>query len=162
MANTKLPDLIEQTVVADDDLVYVVDISDTTDSADGSSRAVQVSNLRGSVTDLTVSGTLDITHTAAEADDHALEIDVNIAGFADVKAIDVVYVTGAIASGSVEGVVLVNIDEFAALGGDIHGLSVLATEGSADKITGLFAGTSHVCLEILWTRARSGQQPRGW
>ena len=78
-----------------------------------------------------------IDHTAAAADDYALEIDTDAAGFGDVKAIDVVYVTGAIATGSDEAVILASIDESASTGGTVSALEVLATEGSAD-IDGLF------------------------
>jgi hypothetical protein len=45
--STKLPDLTEVSTPADDDLLYTVDVSDTTDAADGSSKYVQVKNLRG-------------------------------------------------------------------------------------------------------------------
>ncbi|KKL91057.1 hypothetical protein LCGC14_1898500, partial [marine sediment metagenome] len=76
--------------------------------------------------------TLDIVHTATEADDHALEIDADAAGFGDVKAIDIAYVTGAIAAGQDEGIILINIDETLATGGDVFGLEVLATDGGAD------------------------------
>ena len=47
MANQKLTDLSEVSTVADDDYIYVVDKSDTTDSAAGSSRYAQAKNLRG-------------------------------------------------------------------------------------------------------------------
>ena len=47
MADVKLPDITnEVTAVADDDYIYVVDKSDTTDSADGSSGYAQASNVR--------------------------------------------------------------------------------------------------------------------
>lgn len=45
--STKLPDLTEVSTPADDDLLYTVDVSDTTDAVDGSSKYVQVKNLRG-------------------------------------------------------------------------------------------------------------------
>ena len=80
---------------------------------------------------LTVFGDIDILHTAIMADDHAFEIDVNAAGYGDVKAIDIDYITGAISKGKDEGVILINIDEILATGGDVFGLEVLATEGSA-------------------------------
>lgn len=80
---------------------------------------------------LTVSGSIDILHTAAEADDHTLELDVDAAGYGDVKAIDIDYITGAISAGKDEGIILINIDEILATGGDVFGLEVLATEGSA-------------------------------
>jgi hypothetical protein len=101
------------------------------------------------ITDLDVAGTVDIVHTAAESDDHALEIDCDAAGFGDVKAIDVVYVTGAIAAGTTEEALLVNVDETAATGGDVVGIEILATEGSADKVIGLLAGAGVSPVEQL-------------
>lgn len=89
---------------------------------------------------LTVAGNLDVTHTASESDDHALEIDVDAAGFGDVKGIDIFYDTGASQSGVDEEAILVQFDEFDASGGDLVGLEVLTTEGAADMITGLFVG----------------------
>lgn len=80
---------------------------------------------------LMVTGVVDIIHTATEADDHALELDVNAAGFGDVKALDIDYITGAIDDGQDEGIILINIDESLAEGGDIFALEVLATEGDA-------------------------------
>ena len=89
--------------------------------------------------DNTITGSLDIIHTSTEADDHALELDVDAAGFGDVKAIDIDYITGAIEAGEDEGIILINIDEIAATGGDVFAVEVLATDGSAD-IYGLKAG----------------------
>ncbi len=86
-----------------------------------------------------LTGSIEMVHTASEADDHAIEIDVNAAGFGDVKALDVVYTTGALAAGSDESIMLINIDESASTGGDIIGLEVLATEGSA-SVYGYEAG----------------------
>ena len=77
-------------------------------------------------------GTLDIVHTATEPDDHALEIEANAAGFGDIKAIEIDYITGAIADGQDEGIILLNIDESLATGGEVLGLEVLATEGLAN------------------------------
>jgi len=45
MANRKIPELPELTSVANDDLFYVVDISDTSESAQGTSKKVKKSNL---------------------------------------------------------------------------------------------------------------------
>ena len=87
----------------------------------------------------TMTGPLDIIHTSTEADDHALEIDVDAAGFGDVKAIDLDYITGDIAAGEDEGIILININEIAATGGEVFALEVLATDGSAE-IFGLKAG----------------------
>ena len=75
--------------------------------------------------------TVDIVHIATEPDDHALEIDVDAAGFGDVKAIAIAYITGIIAAGEDVAINLVNIDEIQATGGEIFAHEVLATEGSA-------------------------------
>ncbi len=96
-----------------------------------------------------ISPSLLIDHTAAENDDHAFEIDLDAAGFSDVKAFEIDYVTGAITSGENEAVMLINIDETAATGGDIVGLEILATEGSADLITGVFVGVGIGPIEQL-------------
>ncbi len=82
---------------------------------------------------------IDLLHTASEADDHALEIILNAAGFGDVKALDINYTTGAISAGEDEAVILVNLDESLATGGNVAALEVLSTEGSANVI-GLEAG----------------------
>ena len=44
MANTKVTDLTEVTTVASGDFLYVVDVSDTTDSSAGSSRKITQTN----------------------------------------------------------------------------------------------------------------------
>ncbi|HDY87516.1 MAG TPA: hypothetical protein ENH82_05285 [bacterium] len=82
-------------------------------------------------TNVVILGELDIRHTATGADDHALELDVNSAGFGDVKAIDIDYITGNIEMGEDEGIILINIDEINAIGGDVYGVEILATDGSA-------------------------------
>ena len=83
-------------------------------------------------TGITISGDIDILHTATEADDHAFEIDVDAATLGDVKAIDIVYTTGILTAGKDEGIILINIDETLATGGEIFGLEVLATDGLAE------------------------------
>ncbi len=80
----------------------------------------------------TVTGNMDLIHTAENSDDHALEIDVDAAGFGDVKALDINYITGAISTGEDEGIILININELAATGGEVFGVEVLSTEGSAE------------------------------
>ena len=100
-------------------------------------------NLDGPVN---ITSSLDIIHTATEADDHALEIDLDAAGFGDVKALDIDYITGVLVAGSDEGIILINIDEFLATGGDIFALEVLATEGAASIFgmkTGVGIGPVH-------------------
>ena len=77
--------------------------------------------------------TIDMDHTALENDDHALEIDVDADGFGDVKALDIVYTTGAIIAGEDEEAILINIDQSASIGGHVVALEVLSTTtGSAD------------------------------
>lgn len=79
-----------------------------------------------------VFGNADIHHTAAETDDHALEIECDAAGFGDVKALDIDYITGAITGVQDEECMLINIDETASTGGIVNGYEVLTTaEGSA-------------------------------
>lgn len=100
----------------------------------------------GTVT-LNVSGllsveSLEIIHTAIESDDSAFEIIADAAGFGDVKALEIDYITGAIVTGEDEAVILVNINEIAALGGDIIAFDVLATAGSADAVYGLGVGAT--------------------
>ena len=81
---------------------------------------------------LHVVGAMELDHTAAENDDHALEMVVDANGFTDVKALDIDYITGALAAGQDEEAILVNIDESASTGGIMAGYLVLATsEGSA-------------------------------
>jgi len=90
-----------------------------------------------------ITGELDILHTAIASDDHAFEIDLDADGFGDVKAVNIVYTTGAISTGMDEAVVLINIDESLATGGDVAGLEVIATEGNANIFGGLYAAGVH-------------------
>ena len=48
MPHKKVPEFTELTSVANNDKIYIVDVSDTTDDATGSSRYAQVHNLRSS------------------------------------------------------------------------------------------------------------------
>ena len=77
------------------------------------------------------SGTVDLIHTSTANNDHTLELITDAAGFGDVKSLDIDYITGAISAGEDEAIILINIDETAATGGDVFGLEVLSTEGSA-------------------------------
>jgi hypothetical protein len=97
---------------------------------------------------LDFTGEFDINHTATTTDEHALEIITDAAGNGDVKAIDIDYSTGAIATGQDEAIILVNIDESLATGGDVIGLEVLATGGSA-VVTGLGVGVGVGAIEQL-------------
>ena len=93
----------------------------------------------------TVEFTID--HTATSADDHALEIDVDAAGFGDVKAIEIEYVTGALAAGSEEGIILINIDENDATGGTIHAVEVLATSTGSATVQALKVGVGIAVID---------------
>ena len=100
-------------------------------------------------TGITVSGDVDILHTAIDADDHAFELDINAAGFGDVKAIDIVYVSGDIGAGEDEEAILVNVDESDSGPGDIAALEVLATDVGSAKIFGLEVGINVIPIEQL-------------
>jgi hypothetical protein len=88
-------------------------------------------NLTWDAAELFLTGSMDLIHTAAGAAEHGLEIDVDAAGFGDIKAVDIAYTTGALAATEDEAAILVNIDESAATGGTVVGLEVLSTTGSA-------------------------------
>lgn len=98
---------------------------------DGTGKVVTDENLTWDGSELVVTGSQDIIYTATEPDNHALEIEANAAGFGDVKALEIDYITGAIVDGQDEGIILLNIDESLADGGEVFGLEVLATEGDA-------------------------------
>jgi hypothetical protein len=80
-----------------------------------------------------------LTHTATTSNEHGLELKIDADGMGDIKGIDIIYDTGAIATGEDEGIILINIDESDATGGDVIGLEIISTEGSAN-IYGLEAG----------------------
>lgn len=88
---------------------------------------------------LSVIGDIDVTHTATESDDHTMEMTVDAAGYGDVKGIVINYITGTVSVGENEEAILINIDESSSTGGDVIGLEILTTEGSA-VIYGMKAG----------------------
>ncbi len=90
--------------------------------------------------DVEIQGHLGIIRTSIENDTHAMEITANAAGFSDFKAIDIDYITGAIAAGEEEACILVNIDETAATGGQIIALDVEATTEGTDAVIALKTG----------------------
>jgi hypothetical protein len=81
--------------------------------------------------DITLYKSTHILYAATQPDVHALEIEADAAGYGDIKALEIDYISGGIAAGEDEGIILLNINETAATGGDIFGLEILATEGSA-------------------------------
>jgi len=88
---------------------------------------------------LDIHGEVEIEHIATESGDHALDMNIDAAGFGDVKGIEIEYDTGSISAGQDEAVILIEINELDATGGEVFGLEVLSTEGSA-TITALKAG----------------------
>lgn len=98
---------------------------------------------------LAIPDPLILNHTAVADNEFAFQINTDGAGFGDVKSIDINHETGAIGAGDDEAVILINIDEILATGGDIVGVEVLSTEGSADKVTGLLVGAGIGAIEQL-------------
>lgn len=82
---------------------------------------------------------IHIAITATGDDQHAVNITVDGAGFGDIKSFDVDYTTGDMQSGDDSAVMLLNIDESGASGGEVFGIEVLATEGNT-TVTGLNVG----------------------
>jgi len=89
-----------------------------------------------------VTGHLGITTTADENDAHSIELIADAAGFGDFKAIDIDYITGTLGAGEDAEAILVNIDESASTGGDMHGIVVLSTDVGSATIRGLEAGVN--------------------
>jgi hypothetical protein len=98
-----------------------------------------------------ITGAMDVVHTSTSADDHALEIELDAAGYGDVKALDIVYTTGAIAAGSDGEAILINIDKSTSTGGDVAGVEVLATEGSALAIGAWYGVTVDPVVQLAGT-----------
>lgn len=84
--------------------------------------------------------TVHIVHTAGVDDDFAFDIRLDAAGFGDVKAIDIDYVTGAIAATDLATAFVVDFDGTGASAGIAVALEVVATRGGLDNIYGLLAG----------------------
>ena len=88
--------------------------------------------------DLDITGVADlaatqaeITHTALANEEHAIELIVDAGTFADVRALDIEFDAGTLTNGQSDAVMLININDFDALGGTIYAKEVLATEGLA-------------------------------
>jgi len=103
----------------------------TTFFIDSSSNRIGIGTVSPSH-DLDIHGHMEIEHTADETNDHGIEIHLDAAGFGGSKAIFVNYITGAIGEGEDEEAFLINIDQSLATGGEVIGLEILATEGSAN------------------------------
>jgi hypothetical protein len=90
---------------------------------------------------ISANGEVDIIHTATSNEEEALEVDCIAGGFADMKCLDIVFTTGALAAGQEDSAILLTIDHSAATGGDIFGYDIFSTEGGAD-IYGYVAGAT--------------------
>lgn len=98
--------------------------------------------------ELDVHGHSEFEHTATEDGDHTIEIDTDVGTFGDVKALFIDYDTGAIVDGQDEEIIFINLDQFAALGGEISGLQIVSTEGGGN-VTGLEVGVQvHPILQL--------------
>ncbi len=85
---------------------------------------------------LEVIGESDFIFAATESDSHTLEIVTNAAGFGDVKALDINYVTGLLPVNDDNAIILVNIDESASTNGELHAIELLTTDiqPNTDKV----------------------------
>lgn len=88
----------------------------------------------------TFTGAISVVHTSTEDDDFSLRVIADAAGFSDVKAIDVTYITGAIGPGDDEEVFLANIDQSASTGGRVVAFEALATTTGAAEVDALEVG----------------------
>ena len=79
-------------------------------------------------------GEVDITHTATENGEVALDIRVNAQAFADIVGIEIDYVTGALKAEDEAEAIICGIDQSASQGGEVVCLLVLPTEGLAEII----------------------------
>ena len=89
-----------------------------------------------------ITGQIDMVHTAVAPEEHGIQMDVDAAGFGDVKALDIDYITGAIAAGEDEGVILVNVNEATSTGGEVFGYEILATDFGATNVYGMKTGVN--------------------
>ena len=87
-----------------------------------------------------VVGAIKQDHTSTENDDHAIEIVCNAAGFSDVKAMNIDYITGAMGADQDEEAILVNIDETLSTGGIIAGYLCLTTSEGLATVNGYETG----------------------
>lgn len=90
--------------------------------------------------DLEVQGHVGIIETSTGPDAHVLEIIATASGFGDFKAVDINYITGSLSAGDEDAIILINIDETSATGGEIFGLEVLSTTEGTDVVGGLKVG----------------------
>lgn len=143
--NFSILDISDKSVIADSSGLRAIAINITNSTGtlglyqNGNGRVGINTDPDDLIDTFTITGEMDIIHTATSTDEHGLEIDYNAAGFGDNKAIFIDYITGEISAGEDEEVILINIDQTLSTGGDVVGLEVLTTEGEA-MVTGLEVG----------------------
>jgi len=106
---------------------------------DGTSGSVGIGTSTPTHT-LDIHGEVEIEHTATEDGDHALDMNIDAAGFGDIKGLQIQYDSGAISTGDIAAVIFVEINQIDAVGGDVIGIEILSTEGGADNIVGIKIG----------------------
>jgi hypothetical protein len=83
-----------------------------------------------------------IDHTAIADHDHVFEIRCDTAGYADIKAIELDYITGALAAGDAQSINNVNIDQTLSVDGHVYAYNVSATSGGGAHTHALRAGAT--------------------
>lgn len=113
---------------------------------------IEVQNASGvNLFDIESNGQVDIVHTATGANEEALEIDCFANGFGDTKCLDIVFKTGAIATGDDEVAMLVDLNASGATGGDVFAKAVLGTESSANLYGALYGATINPFIQLSGT-----------
>jgi len=82
--------------------------------------------------DLSITGNLEIDYTALANGDHGIHLSVDSSTFSQVNAFEIDYITGVMGAGIEQNAIAINIDQLLATDGEIFGLQVTSTEGSAD------------------------------
>jgi len=82
--------------------------------------------------DVENSGEVEVFHSAAENGDHTLHLETEVGGFGDVVGIFSDYDAGTLAAGEDASNILLTLDRRNTTGGDIHGILVITTIGTAE------------------------------
>jgi len=77
-------------------------------------------------------GETDFNFFASEDDGHALRIDVDSNGFANIVALQIDYVIDALGTEEEVQVILINVDQFATNAGQVNGIRMVTTQGDAN------------------------------
>lgn len=82
-----------------------------------------------------------LEHKSIEDDEDVFRLDINAAGFADIKAMHNIYTTGPLNNGDTQSINLVTVDESLNNGGRIFGHAVNSTEIGSSNVHALGIGT---------------------